>query len=429
MVEMRMGLEMKMGQQLIMTPQLQQAIKLLQLSRLELEELIDQALVENPTLELKPVERDEEDSQEAAEMEEGKNFLEEQSQLSYDDDWQHYIESGAGVIQEAHSRTRDSDDISNPLEITISNSPSLMDHLLRQLETSDMNDIEVKIAEYLIGNIDEEGYLSISIRELLGTNPELLRTVEKAYEQQSLPSLADADGNFRFDCKHEIQRRKTKTAKRRKKQLATEVVESDAEIGGIEMQVVGDEYCGIVEGVLRKIQKFDPPGVATRDLKECLENQLIVLGIEDSLAIGIIRENMNLLEQKDLRGIARLQRTDIEDVVEAYETITELEPKPGRPFAREVTQYVIPDVYIFKRGNEYVVHMNQDTLPKLRINPHYQKLVAENKDEKSQQKRLKSVDEKDMAHQYLQEKIKSGNWLMKSIEQRQRTIYRVAKSI
>ncbi len=428
MVGMRMGLEMKMSQQLIMTPQLQQAIKLLQLSRVELEELIEQSLVENPTLELKPVEKEDEDNADESETEEPTSLLEEQSQLSYDEDWQNYIESGAGVIQEVRGKVNDSDDMSNFLETTISKSASLMDHLLWQLEISSMVGEEIEIAEYIVGNIDEDGYLSVSVRELLETNPELLQTVKGAYERQTLPSVLGEGVEFRFDLRHETRGREEKSSKKRRDEATAVVGDTDPE-EGVGAPAVPDVYCGVVEGVLLKIQKFDPPGVGTRDLRECLENQLILLKLQNSLVFRIVRENMNLLEKKDLKRIARLQKADIQKVVEAYQLITELEPKPGRPFGREVTQYVVPDVFIFRRGNEYVVHMNQDTLPKLRINPYYQKMVDESRNEKSQQQRLKSVEERDMTHQYLQEKIKSGDWLMKSIEQRQKTIFRVAKSI
>ena len=421
-----MGLEMKMSQQLIMTPQLQQAIKLLQLSRIELEELIDQALIENPTLEIEAVEKDDEPA--TSEEEDAKNLMEEQSQLSYDDEWQNYIESGAGVIQEVRGKVNDSEDSGNPLEATISNSTSLADHLFWQLDISDFSAIEKEISEYLIGNIDSEGYLSISIRELLMTTPELLEIVKGYYIKSDISFVLEESDILRFELKHESAVKQSKKEKKSKKKAIPfeDEVKEDLEPDPIHVE---NEYCAIVETVLFKIQLFDPPGVATRDIKECLENQIITLKLKDSLAHKIIQENINLLEQKDLKRIARMQKADIQEVVKAYQFITELEPKPGRPFGKEVTQYVIPDVFIFKRGSEYIVHMNQDSVPKLRINPYYQKLVTDNKDEKSQQKRLKSVEESDMTHQYLQEKIKSGDWLMKSIEQRQKTIFRVAKSI
>ena len=423
---MRMGLEMKMSQQLIMTPQLQQAIKLLQLSRIELEELIDQALIENPTLEIEAVEKD--DEAPTSEDEDAKNLMEEQSQLSYDDEWQNYIESGAGVIQEVRGKVNDSDESGNPLEATISKSASLADHLFWQLDISDFSEAEKEIAEYLIGNIDGEGYLSISIRELLEITPELLQLIKEYYIKSDISFDLEESDIQRFDLKHESALKQTKKGKKSKKKTIPfqEEVTDNLEPEPVHIE---NEYCAIVETVLYKIQLFDPPGVATRDIKECLENQIITLKLKDSLVHKIIQENLNLLEQKDLKRIARLQKADIQEVVKAYQFITELEPKPGRPFGKEVTQYVIPDVFIFKRGSEYIVHMNQDSIPKLRINPYYQKLVTDNKDEKSQQKRLKSVEESDMTHQYLQEKIKSGDWLMKSIEQRQKTIFRVSKSI
>ncbi len=423
MVDMRMGLEMKMSQQLIMTPQLQQAIKLLQLSRVELEKLIDEALVENPTLEIKPVEKDDEDKADENATDEAKSFLEEQSRLSFDDDWQNYIESGAGIIREVRSRINDSDDMSNPLEATISKSTSLLDHLNWQLEISSLSDLETEIAEYLIGNINDDGYLSISIRELLATTPELSRIAKEAFDNGSLSPMITEESIPRFDVpKHDL-------ANKKKKDFLLLEGDSDQEEDNVDLTTVSNELCGVVERVLQKIQKFDPPGVGTRDLKECLGNQLLILKLDTSLVFRIIQENMDLLGQKDLKRIARLQKADIQEVVKAYQLITELEPKPGRPFGREVTQYVVPDVFIFKRGNEYVVHMNQDTLLKLRITPYYQQWVDENKNEKSPQKRVKSDEERDRTHQYLLEKIKSADWLMKSIEQRQKTIFRVAKSI
>lgn len=430
MVSMRMGMEMKMSQQLIMTPQLQQAIKLLQLSRIELEDLINQSLIENPTLETTPVEKEEEDSSAGdSKTEEADNFIEEQSQLSYDEEWQNYIESGAGVIQDVRGKVNDSEERGNILEATVSQTKSLKDHLFWQLEISKFSEIEYDIAEFIIGNIDNDGYLSVSLRDMLHSNADLLKLVLQAKEEGKITPLTDDISVSRFDTKHDLKTKELPKKKSKLKQAPTFESEIDTAPSEEESISIEDELCGIMEAVLQKIQAYDPPGVATRDLQECLENQLITLNLEDSLAFRIVRSNMGLLEQKDLKRIARLQKADIQEVVKAYQVITALEPKPGRPFAGDITQYVIPDVYIYKRGEEYIVHMNTDNIPRLRINPYYQKIVTENKDEKSQQKRLKSDDEKDMAHQYLVEKIKSGDWLMKSIEQRQKTIFRVASSI
>ena len=428
MVSMRMGLEMRMSQQLIMTPQLQQAIKLLQLSRIELEELIDQSLIENPTLEITPVEEEDESTEKKTEeTTEATNLVDEQVQLSYDEEWQNYIESGAGVMQDVKNRTSDSDDHSNPLEATISRESSLMDHLFWQLDLSKMTDIEKEIAEFIIGNIDDEGYLSISVRELLATTPPLHKLVKKLLLNNEIDSDTDDDAVAMFDVFHETREKVAIKKKGRKKKapVLDEEEELDEEV---DISQVSDEQCGVLERIIRRIQLFDPPGVATRTLQECLQNQLIVLSMSDSLAMKIITENMQFLEQKDLKRIARLQKADIQEVVKAYQVITELEPKPGRPFGGEVTQYVVPDVFIYKRGSEYVVSMNQDSIPRLRINPYYQKLLQENKEEPVQPKK-EGEGEQDMTYQYILEKIKAGDWLMKSIEQRQKTIYRVTKSI
>ncbi len=428
MVSMRMGLEMRMSQQLIMTPQLQQAIKLLQLSRIEMEELIDQSLVENPTLEITPVEEEDDSAEKKNEdPAEATNLVDEQVQLSYDEEWQNYIEAGAGVMQDVKNRTTDSDDYSNPLEATISRESSLMEHLFWQLDLSKMISTEKEIAEFIIGNIDDEGYLSISIRELLATTPALHKLVKQLLLNNEIETDTDEDALAMFDQFHETRERVAVKKKGRKKK-APVLEEDDDEDDVIDISQVSNDQCGVLERIIRRIQLFDPPGVATRTLQECLQNQLIVLGLSNSLAMKIITENMQLLEQKDLKRIARLQKADIQEVVKAYQVITELEPKPGRPFGGEVTQYVIPDVFIYKRGSEYVVSMNQDSIPRLRINPYYQKLLQENKEELVQNKK-DGEGEQDMTYQYILEKIKAGDWLMKSIEQRQKTIYRVTKSI
>ena len=435
MAGMKMGLEMKMSQQLIMTPQLQQAIKLLQLSRIELQDLIDQALIENPTLEIEEEEKADSSTQEeeAPNADDSANLVDDQNQLSYDDEWQNYVESGAGVIQEVRHHEPDED--SNPLEATISRTDTLMDHLLWQLDIGRLSEIEHEIAEFLIGNIDDDGYLSTSLRELLATLPELKKIVDKAIAENSV-TVFEFDQDNRFDTRHDLKQKKEPTKGKRKKVAP---FESDEELDDEDQDFSGisDTHCAVLETVLQRLQRFDPPGVGSRDLKECLLLQLRALGLKDSLSYQIIDQHMALLEQKDLKRIARLQKAEIEEVVEAYQLITELEPKPGRPYGKEVTQYVVPDVFIYKRGAEYVVSMNQDSLPRLRINPYYQQMAGDQKLKEAQAamaaakagKKEVAEGEQDMTNLYLQEKIKAGDWLMKSIEQRQKTIFRVSKSI
>ena len=431
MVGMRMGLEMKMGQQLIMTPQLQQAIKLLQLSRVELEELIDQALVENPTLETQNPEEEEVTPEEKDESKTD-DLTDDQAQLSYDEEWQQYVEGGAGVIQESRSH-HDHDDESNPLEATISRTQSLMDHLFWQLEITKLTELETEIGEHIIGNLDDDGYLYTSLRELIATTPLLKKQISQALEEGSIKPLYPESGNDAFDFHHEMTKKVEKKHKGKKKAPILNEDEEPQEI--LSTEDISDEDCAVLERMLMVIQNFDPPGVGARSLQECLENQLVYLKMGDSLAFRIIQENMHLLEQKDLKRIARNYKVDISEVVSAYHLITELEPKPGRPFGREVTQYVIPDVYIYKRGAEYIVNMNQDSIPRLRINPYYQELIQKEMEKKKADAKAevkvenKKEEEQDMTTLYIQEKIKSGDWLMKSIEQRQKTIFRVSKSI
>jgi len=435
-----MGLEMKMSQQLIMTPQLQQAIKLLQLSRVELQELIDQALIENPTLEVDEEDKDRDTSKDDEkendkDAEDSGNLVDDQNQLSYDEEWQNYVESGAGVIQEVRHHEPDED--SNPLEATISRTDTLVDHLLWQLDIGQWEEVEHEIAEVLIGNIDDDGYLSSSLRELLATSPELPRFVNQAIEGRLIEPVP-FDENHLFDTHHDLKQKKEPVKGKRKKLAPFEMTEDeDVEVDGL--GEITDEQCAVAERVLSRIHRFDPPGVGSRDLKECLLLQLRALGLQDSLTYRIIEFHMSLLEQKDLKRIARLQKAEIEEVIESYQLITELEPKPGRPYGKEVTQYVVPDVFIYKRGVEYVVSMNHDSLPRLRINPYYQHMIEPKKPKEAEEKGDKKVvepkketvagEEQDMTNLYLQEKIKAGDWLMKSIEQRQKTIFRVAKSI
>ena len=439
MAGMRMGLQMKMSQQLIMTPQLQQAIKLLQLSRHELEELIDQSLIENPTLEISPIEKDEDgdqtlESQEVKDADAG-NLMEEQEKLSYDDEWQNYMESGGGVIQEAKFVSKDFNEESNPLESTISRTRSLHDHLMWQLDMANLNETEYELAEILIGNLDEDGYLAVSLNEILASSERTWELVQYGAERRLLKLVQlNPDGDL-WDEKHETN--KVSLDERKKKTLPPPLEEEafdEEDSNWTPTAQITNESCRYLEGVLYKIQTLDPPGVGTRNLKECLEIQVIHMGLGNTLTHRVIQNHMKLLEQKDLQRIARQQKTTLEDTINAYQIITELEPKPGRSFSREVTQYVIPDVYIFKRISEYVVSLNQDSLPKLRINPYYMQLAEEKPNEVKEQTKVikpapEAEEETDLTNQYLVEKIKSGEWLMKSIEQRQRTIFKVAKSI
>ncbi|MCE2390459.1 MAG: RNA polymerase factor sigma-54 [Proteobacteria bacterium] len=342
----------KLSQQLVMTPQLQQAIKLLQLSRLELAHTLAQELTENPVLEEVPDEEtpggpDETspDSDEARTDdpeepgEEAEPTLEEMIGAV---DWENYIESAPQT-----SLHRSSDD-RPPFDANLTPEKSLADHLLEQLGMLDFDALELELALLVIGNLNDDGYL-----------------------EESLPALAQEVGA-------EIER---------------------------------------AEAVLARIQRFDPVGVAARDLPECLRVQLVTLGVDDPLALRIAQHHLEPLQRKDYRRIARIEATTIEAVAAAARVIGRCEPRPGRAFSSEAPIYITPDIFVHKLGDDYHVVLNEDGLPKLRVSPTYRGVLGDRQAESK------------ATRDYVREKLRSAVWLIKSIHQRQRTIVKVMESI
>ena len=428
-MSLNLKLQMRLSQQLIMTPQLQQAIKLLQLSRQELDELIDQALIENPVLEEAPEETDplDEDvpSQQPDALASDADVIEDHRQVENDIDWQQYIASGSGIIPERHARD-DGEDAN--LEATLSRADTLQDHLIWQLEMAPLSPLEMAIGRYLIGNTDDDGYLTVSIQEMLESDAELYREIERGYKQKrfTLPPPEGFDPAM-LTARHLVVQPEGKT--KGKKAPPTFDEDEDDTPQGIQTAPVQvkPEVGAAVEALLRLIQQFDPMGVGARSLQECLEIQLRALGLAGELPFQIVHHDLKLLENKDLKKIARRRKADLERVIEAYRLIMNLEPKPGRPFARERAQTIIPDVYIHKvhadadegedRYGQYKVTLNDTGITRLRISNFYRAMADNNQADSS------------LTQEYIQEKIKAGNWLMKSIEQRQKTILRVTGSI
>lgn len=165
------------------------------------------------------------------------------------------------------------------------------------------------------------------------------------------------------------------------------------------------------------LQEFDPPGVGARDLKECLIIQAKHLEEDTNDLVYLVNNHLKDLEKKNYSGIAKAMEAPIEDIIELCKIIYSMEPKPGRSFMPQDTQFVTPDVYVYKVGDEYMVSLNEDGLPRLRISNLYKNIL----------KGEKSSGEK--AHEYIQDKLRSAVWLIKSIHQRQRTIYKVTESI
>ncbi|HDG97369.1 MAG TPA: RNA polymerase sigma-54 factor [Desulfobacterales bacterium] len=349
-----MALELKqslnLSQQLIMTPQLQQAIKLLQLSRLELLETIYQEMETNPVLEEQGVVETEEEvplDDEKLDSEDEPTPLPEVDveEPPHDDvDWEAYISEYNTGWADTPYEDREVPQFEN---IT-STKTNLYSHLMWQLNMSNFDEAQKEIGLHIIGNITDDGYLDISLEEL-------------------------------------------------------------AQVTGFPIEKI--------EETLRIIQTFDPVGVGARDTRECLLIQARFQGLGGTLVEKILLDHLKDLEDKRYDNIAKKLGVSMDEVVTAVSIIQGLEPKPGRSYSDEETIYVSPDIYVFKVGDDYEIVLNEDGLPKLRINAYYKDVLS----------RKDSLP--DSVRNYIQEKLKSAAWLIKSIHQRQRTIYKVTESI
>ena len=343
-IEIRQSL--KLTQQPIMTPQLQQAIKLLQLSRMELMDLVRQEEEENPILEevteptgtTEPLETNLESlAPSPAEDKEARDGEIDIPPI----DWR-----SEGFSRRSKGAAEDDD--RPTFESFLTKKTTLSDHLLWQLRLNDFSEEERLIGTMIIGNLNEDGQLQVPLEEIASQNG--------------------------FDP-------------------------------------------ATVEGVIQKVQAFDPPGVAARDLRECLLLQAQQVFPGEKLVQKIVSDHLGLLAKKNYQAIAKELQVPMEEVVRITRLISELDPKPGRSFSEENIPYITPDVYVYKVGDEYIVVLNEDGLPKLRINPYYRDILRE------------KAQPTGGAKEYINEKIRSALWLIKSIHQRQLTIYRVAKSI
>jgi RNA polymerase sigma-54 factor len=184
-----------------------------------------------------------------------------------------------------------------------------------------------------------------------------------------------------------------------------------------EMAVQSGFDLASLEKVLKKVQTFDPPGIAARDLRECLLLQAQQMFPDDELLRKMIDGHLQHLAAKNYRLVAKELGVPLEEAIETARRITHLNPRPGRSFTEEQVPYITPDVYVYKVGDDYIVVLNEDGLPKLRINPYYREILREKAQANGE------------AREYINDKIRSALWLIKSIHQRQRTIFRVTKSI
>jgi RNA polymerase sigma-54 factor len=388
-LEVKLGQDLKLRQQLVMTPQLQQAIKILQLSLPELEAVVQSELDANPMLE--PLDQSlgeiaanslnvedtappsdgeplppepepgtvEEPEWEAAAVEvppttvptEGPDAAAEMRDPSLDKlDWRELLENYSNNWQDGEApNNNDDDERRQALENTLTGKTSLEDHLIWQLRLSNLDSEQQRIGATIIYNLNDDGYLETPLTELAA-------------------------------------------------QLETSIE--------------------AVEAVLKRIQRFDPPGVAARDLTECLLAQLRNLGMEESLAARIVQHHLGLLEKHRYAEIARALGVELTMIAEAAKAISLLEPKPGRDYGGAEPSYIVPDVYIQKVGEDFVVTLNEGAVPRLRLSKIYQRVLNEG-----------AAEVEAETKEYLQERLRSAKWLVKSIYQRLQTIFKVANSI
>jgi RNA polymerase sigma-54 factor len=354
----------RLSQQLVMTPQLRQAIKILQVSRAELEILVEEAMSENPVLEEgieEPVEEERPRTEESLEsngngtdewpadpVEQRETTSEiEPNERMGEIDWKEYLDNYRNDWHGSSGSPADyDDDKRSAIENTLVRSTSLPEHLIWQLRMTGIDPIEESVAALLIGNMDKDGYVKVDIEDV-------------AFES-------------------------------------------------------GQDF-DVVEHALRRIQELDPPGVGARDLRECLLLQLRNDGKENSVAAAIVRDHLGLLESKRYDKIARELNVALDEVVAAAHDIAGLEPKPGRNFGEGDIRYITPDVYVQKIGEDLVVTLNDEGLPRLRVSNFYRQVLSDS-----------GTGE---AKRYIQEKMRAAAWLIKSIQQRQRTLYLVTQSI
>lgn len=337
---------MNLSQNLVITPQLQQAIKLLQMSRMELESAVRSELEENPILEEAEVLR-EEDAQrtlEAAQQVEQPADNQAQDPQKQDEfEWESYLEAATKPPRENASG---SEEIMN-YENVITTTQTLYDHLAWQIKMNGLSEDEARAAEALIAYIDDDGYIKTPFEQI-------------------------------------------------------------AEEEKIAVEELND--------VIDLIHEFDPAGVGARDLKECLLIQAKHLEEDTHDLVELIANHLKDLEKKNFDAISKALNKSIPEIAEMCKIIYTMDPKPGRAYMPNDTQYVTPDVYVYKVGDDYVVSLNEDGMPRLKISNFYRNMLKGGSASKQEQ-------------EYIQDKVKSAVWLIKSIHQRNRTIYKVTDSI
>jgi len=353
---LELRLQLKLAQKLVMTPQLRQAIKLLQLNRLELSNALQAEIEQNPALEedLSPQETTENPLSLSSTIEQTAEREKEQEvtvQVEVTDNmsevnWEDYANNFDSNFSFAHETPPA--DAPSQFEF-ISEKPGMMSYLRWQLAHCDLDEKEMEIALYIIGNLNRYGFLEVDLEKIM------------------------------------------------------EATESEQDDVGY---------------ILEVIQDLDPAGIAARDISESLYLQLERIGKEKSLAAEIVQHHLPLLIRRDYKSLTKVTGHKKLEITRAIDFITsKLTPFPGLPYATDNTNYIVPDVYVEKIDGEYIIRLNDDDLPRLKLSTHYQDLL---RDGQEMEKKSKN---------YISDKLRNADWFIKSLHQRQRTIYKVMESL
>lgn len=360
---LKQRLDQRQIQRLILAPALQQAIKLLPLTNLELIDVIDEELSQNPMLELEEeeVEKKEEVTAEAAadarEKPEKETAdtpepdaetppaeppdLDAEEEPGFEAFFQEYFDDGF------HSYSPERKE-APALENFLSRSPSLWDHLNWQADLTFFEAKDKEIAQLIIGNINEDGYLTVPVEDIA-------------------------------------------------RQSETEVL--------------------AVEDIREEIMMFDPVGAGSLDLKEALLAQMEYLRLKDPVTRSIVNDHLPLLEKSDYSHLAKVMNIPLSAVKFHIDIIKGLDPAPGRKYSQDRTSYVVPDIILTKEEGELRISLNNEGLPRLRLNTYYRRLI------------LSAMKDNPEAYRYLKDKMKKALWFLRSLDQRDQTIYKVARYI
>ena len=452
-MELKLVPKLQLG--VVMTPQLKMAIKLLTLNHLELQDAVAQELVENPVLEEQfddrvPNERSENDLTPATQKEGPVEVAAAPAEQEPQIDWDAYADSYNYLPPSAGGGADGMDDLPG-IDQTLTRSETLEEHLLWQIRMSDMSSLEREIAVRLFGEMSDEGFLDCAPVQ---QPPPSAKDVDDAAERANAATAravaadaedADADDFGADDTSH---------AENGLDDFSDELADIDADdtARGVKnaadaasnigppvdpLQLVADDLDVAVEwvdAVRKRMMRFDPVGCLAKDLRECLLVQLEVWGYDDEcLVYNLVANHLKDAERHNFQAIAKATKSSLEDVGEALKILEQLEPRPARQFIAQGenpdSQYITPDVYLMKLGDEWVVSLNEDGLPKLKMSRFYLDKMREATAVQQAQRDAGQRVTADPSRTYIKEKMRTAAWLIKSIHQPQRTIYRVCESI